>query len=65
MPFKYCRIVYINMIPLLLQVDVEKLTIRYKPGGHSIVKNTGGGWLDSLRSGILVGKLYFGVLQKN
>ena len=26
------------------------------PGGHSIVKNTGGGWLDSLGSGILVGK---------
>ena len=34
------------------------------PGGHSIVKNTGGGWLDSLGSGILVGKRYFGVLQK-
>ena len=35
-------------------------------GGHSIVKNTGGGgsWLDSLGSGILVGKRYFGVLQK-
>ena len=32
-------------------------------GGHSIVKNTGGG-LDSLESGILVGKRYFGVLQK-
>ena len=31
--------------------------------GHSIVKNTGG-LLDSLRSGILVGKRYFGVLQK-
>ena len=31
-------------------------------GGHSIVKNTGG-WLDSLGSGILVGKRYFGVLQ--
>ena len=26
------------------------------PGGHSIVKIRGGGWLDSLRSGILVGK---------
>ena len=42
--------------------------IRYEstglnPGGHSIVKNTGG-WLDSLGSGILVGKRYFGVLQK-
>ena len=33
------------------------------PGGQSVVKNTGGGWLDSLRSGILVGKRYFGVLQ--
>ena len=32
--------------------------------GHSIVKNMGGGWLDSLRSGISVGKRYFGVLQK-
>ena len=29
------------------------------------VKNMGGGgWLDSLGSGILVGKRYFGVLQK-
>ena len=28
-----------------------------------MVKNTGG-WLDSLGSGILVGKRYFGVLQK-
>ena len=26
------------------------------PGGHSIVKNMVGGWLDSLESGILVGK---------
>ena len=32
-------------------------------GGYSIVNNTGG-WLDSLGSGILVGKRYFGVLQK-
>ena len=32
-------------------------------GGHSVVKNTGG-WLDSLGPGILVGKRYFGVLQK-
>ena len=32
-------------------------------GGHSIIKNTGG-WLNSLGSGILVGKRYFGVLQK-
>ena len=34
------------------------------PGGHSVVKNTGGGWLNSLGSGILVGNRYFGVLQK-
>ena len=33
-------------------------------GEHSIAKNTWGGWLDSLGSGILVGKRYFGVLQK-
>ena len=32
-------------------------------GGHSVVKKRGG-WLDSLGSGILVGKGYFGVLQK-
>ena len=31
--------------------------------GHSIVKHTGG-WLDCLGSGILVGKINFGVLQK-
>ena len=32
--------------------------------GHSIVKNTGGGeWLDSLGSGILVGKINFGVYK--
>ena len=29
------------------------------PGGHSIVKNTGG-WLDSLGSGILVEKIFRG-----
>ena len=40
-------------------------TILLSGGGHSIVKNTGGGgWLDSLGSGIFVGKRYFGVLQK-
>ena len=32
-------------------------------GGHSRVKNTGR-WLDSLGSRILVGKIYFGALQK-
>ena len=32
-------------------------------GGHSIVKNMGS-WLDSSRSGILVGKRYFWILQK-
>ena len=32
-------------------------------GGHFIVKNTGG-LLDGLGSAILVGKIYFGVLQK-
>ena len=32
-------------------------------GGQSIVKNTGSGWLDILGSEILVGKIYFGVLQ--
>ena len=29
------------------------------PGGHSIAKNTGG-WLDSLGSGILVEKIFWG-----
>ena len=34
------------------------------PGGHSIVKNTGGGgWLDSLGSGILVGKDILGFFK--
>ena len=33
------------------------------PGGHFTAKNTGA-WLNSLGSGILVGKIYFGVLQK-
>ena len=33
------------------------------PGGHSIIKNMGG-WLNSLGSGNLVGKRYFGVLKK-
>ena len=32
-----------------------KIVYILNPGGHSIVKNTGG-WLDSLGSGILVGK---------
>ena len=32
---------------------------------HSVAKTTGGGgWLDSLGSGILVGKIYFGALKK-
>ena len=34
------------------------------PRGHSVVKNTGGGgWLDSLESGILVGKDILGFLK--
>ena len=32
-------------------------------GGHSIVKNTGGGWLDGLESGILVGKDILGFFK--
>ena len=36
------------------------------PGGHSIVKNTGGGrWLDSLESGILVGKDILGFYKNS
>ena len=41
---------------ILLQTQKSKL-----PGGHSIVKKRGD-WLDSLGSGILVGKKYFGIL---
>ena len=34
------------------------------PGEHSIVENTrGGGWLDSLGSGILFGKDILGLLK--
>ena len=33
------------------------------PGGHSIVKNTGGGWLDNLESAILVGKDILGFFK--
>ena len=46
-------------------LDIENKVVK-RPRGHSVVKNTrgGGGWLDSLLSGILVGKRYFGVLQK-
>ena len=47
----------------LSKMDV-RLIIKMPQGGHSIVKNTGGGWLDSLGSVILAGKRYFGVLQK-
>ena len=32
-------------------------------GGHSIVKKMGGGWLDSLGSGILVGKDILGFFK--
>ena len=50
------------------QSSSESLSImflsRSARGEHSIVKNTGGR-LNSLRSGILVGKRYSGVLQKN
>ena len=38
--------------------------IPWSPGGGDSVVNNRGGWLDSLGSGILVGKRYFGVLQK-
>ena len=33
------------------------------PGGHSTVKNTGGGWLDSLGSESLVGKDILGLFK--
>ena len=46
--------------------DALQKTVVQKPnefsiprGGHSIVKNTGG-WLDSLGSGILVEKIFWG-----
>ena len=39
---------------------VQTLYTEQNPQGvHSVVKKTGGGWLDSLGSGILVGKRYF------
>ena len=39
-------------------------TYSLDPGGHSIVKNTGGGgWFDSLGSGILVGKDILGFFK--
>ena len=56
-----------EVIPSLLP-KIQNVEIRHKHnqlvihhaeqprGGHSIVKNMGGGWLDSLGSGILVGK---------
>ena len=37
--------------------------MRNSPRGHSIDKNTGGGWLDSLGSGILVGKDILGFFK--
>ena len=47
----------------LLKVNAQGKNLGVvSPGGHSIVKNTGG-WFDSLGSGILVGKDILG-LQK-
>ena len=51
------------------QSSSESLSVMFlsrsaRGGEHSIVKNMGGR-LNSLQSGILVGKRYFGVLQKN
>ena len=47
----------------LLKFDCQNLPFRRSPqGGHSTVKNTGG-WLDSLGSGILVGKDILGFFK--
>ena len=52
----------INLVCKLLSADKISLTIF--PGGHSIVKNTGGGdWLDSLGSGVLVEKDILGFFK--
>ena len=48
----------------MLYDQQEQLENHSRPGGHSIVTNTGGGWLDSLGSAILVGKRYFRVLHR-
>ena len=45
-------------------LDIKKPNLDFDPGGHSIVKNTGGGGrLDSLGSGILVGKDILGFFK--
>ena len=39
-----------------LTYPYNQLWMLLTQGGHSIVKNMGGGWFNSLESGILVGK---------
>ena len=43
--------------------DLNSVRDQNKKNFH-LEKYGGGGWLDSLGSGILVGKKYFGVLQQ-
>ena len=47
---------HMTILMSLQRNEIPRCTYTTSPGGHSIVKNTGGGWLDSLGSGILVGK---------
>ena len=61
--------VFLRFVRLNFSFTVVKLCqynlLPADPRGHCKVKNYGrGGWLDSLGSGILVGKRYVGVLQK-
>ena len=45
-----------------LLTELKESTNLFNPGGA--MKIRGEGWLDILKSGILFGKIYFGVLQK-
>ena len=51
------------MKDLMLFWQVTVVTGCTQGGGGHFTVNNAGGWLDSLGSGILVWKIYFGVLQ--
>ena len=64
-PDKSQGVIATNAVRLKMLATFIRSTVLSQGGGGTLqLKIRGGGWLDSLASGILVGKRYFGVLQK-
>ena len=49
---------------IAIHIQISSLLNAQGGGGTLWLKMRGGGWLDCLESGILVGKIYFGFFQK-